>query len=92
MKNLWVEEMLFESVKKTGRLLVVDTGAAMGGVCAEIACLAAEKCFSYLKGPVARVGLPDVPSPAGFTLEQYFYPDVQKFTAAIRKCVSGKGE
>ncbi len=67
-------EIIEDSVKKTGRLLVVDTGWAIGGVCAEIGCRAAEKWFSYLKGPVRRVGLPDVPTPAGFALEQYYYP------------------
>jgi acetoin:2,6-dichlorophenolindophenol oxidoreductase subunit beta len=74
-----------ESLKKTGRLLVVDTGWAMGGVCAEIGCLAAERWFDYLKAPVRRVGLPDIPTPAGFTLEQFFYPDVERMSRAIRE-------
>jgi pyruvate/2-oxoglutarate/acetoin dehydrogenase E1 component len=74
-----------ESLKKTGRLLVVDTGWAMGGVCAEIGCLAAERWFDYLKAPVRRIGLPDIPTPAGFTLEQFFYPDVERMSRAIRE-------
>lgn len=82
------EEIIAESVKKTGRVLVVDTGWATGGVCAEIGCLVAEKCFRDLKGPVQRVGLPDVPTPAGFALEQYYYPDVKRIGEAIRKTVS----
>jgi pyruvate dehydrogenase E1 component beta subunit len=57
----------------------------MGGVCAEIGCLAAERWFDYLKAPVRRVGLPDVPTPAGFTLEQFYYPDVDRMAAAIRE-------
>lgn len=83
------EAIIQESVKKTGRALVVDTGWAMGGVCAELGCLIAEKSFRDLKAPVQRVGLPDVPTPAGFTLEQYYYPDVNKIAAAIRKTVKG---
>lgn len=79
------EEIIFESVEKTGKLLVVDTGWATGGVCAEIACLVAEKRFSALKAPVCRVGLPDVPTPAGFTLEQFFYPNVEHMKSVIRK-------
>jgi len=79
------EEIIFESVRKTGRLLVVDTGWAMGGVCAEIGFLAAEKCFDALKGPVRRIGLPDVPTPAGFTLEQFYYPDVKRISNTIRE-------
>ena len=74
------EEIILESLQKTGRILIVDTGCEMGGVCAEIGCLVAEKGFSFLKGPVRRLGLPDIPSPAGFTLEQYYYTDVKKIT------------
>ena len=79
------EQIIAESLKKTGRLLVVDTGWAMGGVCAEIGCLAAEKWFHHLKAPVRRVGLPDVPTPAGYTLEQFYYPDAQKISAVVRE-------
>ncbi len=79
------EAIIFESLSKTGRLLVVDTGWAMGGVCAEIGCLAAEKGFHYLKAPIRRIGMPDIPTPAGYTLEQYIYPNVEKISLAIRE-------
>jgi acetoin:2,6-dichlorophenolindophenol oxidoreductase subunit beta len=79
------EEIILESVAKTGKLLVLDTGWSMGGVCAEIGCLVAEKGFSSLKAPIKRIGLPDVPTPAGYTLEQYYYPDEKKIAAAIRE-------
>jgi acetoin:2,6-dichlorophenolindophenol oxidoreductase subunit beta len=82
------EEIILESLRKTGRILIVDTGWEMGGVCAEIGCLVAEKGFSFLKGPVRRLGLPDIPSPAGFTLEQYYYPDVKKITRIIKDMVT----
>jgi pyruvate dehydrogenase E1 component beta subunit len=78
------EEILYESVEKTGRLLVVDTGWEKGGVCAEIGCLVAEKRYAALRAPIARVGLPDVPTPAGHALEQLFYPDVDRIAAKIR--------
>jgi acetoin:2,6-dichlorophenolindophenol oxidoreductase subunit beta len=81
------EEIILESVKKTGKILVVDTGWQMGGVCAEIGCLVAEKGFSSLKGPVRRIGLPDIPTPAGFTLEQFLYPDVQRIASVIKEMV-----
>lgn len=81
------EEIIAESLRKTGRLVVVDTGWAMGGVCAEIGCLAAEKWFDSLKAPVRRIGLPDIPHPAGYTLEQFFYPDVKRISQTIRELV-----
>lgn len=85
------EAMILESLRKTGRLVVVDTGWMTGGVCAEVACVAAEKGFADLKAPVARVGLPDVPTPAGYTLEQYYYPDAARIAEAARSLVRPDG-
>ncbi|OQY48981.1 MAG: alpha-ketoacid dehydrogenase subunit beta [Candidatus Parabeggiatoa sp. nov. 2] len=79
------ENIIFESLSKTGRLLVIDTGWQMSGVCAEIACLAAEKAFHSLKAPIRRIGLPDLPTPAGFTLEQFYYPNAKNISAVIQK-------
>ncbi len=76
-------QIILESVKKTGRALIVDTGWAIGGVCAEVACVIAENCPQSLKAPIKRVGLPDLPTPAGDTLEQYYYPSQQTMSAAI---------
>jgi pyruvate/2-oxoglutarate/acetoin dehydrogenase E1 component len=78
------EDIILESVSRTGRLLVVDTGWQMGGVCAEICALVAEKAFHDLKAPVARLGLPDVSTPAGFTLEQLYYPTEETVLGKIR--------
>ena len=82
------EKIIIDSLQKTGRILIVDTGWEMGGVCAEIGCMVAEKGFSFLKGPVRRLGLSDIPSPAGFTLEHYYYPDVKKITHVIKDMVA----
>ena len=79
------EAILEESVQKTGRLLAVDTAWAIGGVCAELGCLAAEKWFRHLRAPVRRIGLPDIPTPAGYTLEQFYYPDVERIARVIRE-------
>ncbi len=79
------EAIIAESLAKTGRLLVVDTGWAMGGVCAEIGCLAAEKWFHLLRAPVRRIGLPDIPTPAGYTLEQFYYPDADRIAGVMRE-------
>jgi pyruvate dehydrogenase E1 component beta subunit len=78
------EEIVFESVERTGRLLVVDAGWEIGGACAELGFRVAEKRFSALRAPIGRVGLPDVPTPAGYTLEQFFYPNIEKIKKKIR--------
>ena len=81
------EEIILESVRKTGRLVAVDTAWMKGGVCAEICCLAAEKGYHDLKAPVRRVGLPDIPTPAGYTLERFYYPDAATIAAVARDLV-----
>jgi pyruvate dehydrogenase E1 component beta subunit len=81
------EEIVLESLRKTGRLIVVDTAWAKGGVCAEVGCLAAEKGFRDLKAPVCRIGLPDIPTPAGYALEQFYYPDAPRIASAARALV-----
>jgi acetoin:2,6-dichlorophenolindophenol oxidoreductase subunit beta len=81
------EQIVLESLEKTGRLLVVDTAWMKGGLCAEVGCLAAEKGFAFLKAPIVRIGMPDVPTPAGYTLEQFIYPDAARIADAVRRLV-----
>jgi pyruvate dehydrogenase E1 component beta subunit len=81
------EAIVLESVKNTGRIVVVDTAWMKGGVCAEIGCLVAEKGYADLRAPVCRLGLPDVPAPAGYTLEQFYYPDAGRIASAARNLV-----
>jgi pyruvate dehydrogenase E1 component beta subunit len=68
------EEIILTSIEKTGRLVIVDTGWKTGGVSAEIAATITEKGFNCLKKAIIRVASPDVPTPAGYTLEAKFYP------------------
>ena len=82
------KDIILESVRKTGRALIVDTGWAMAGVCAEIGCVIAENCPQVLKYPVRRIGLPDLPAPAGFTLEQFYYPTVEKIATTIKEMLA----
>lgn len=82
------EDIILESLRKTGRILVLDTGWETGGVCAELGCIAAEKGFEFLKAPVRRIGLPDLPTPAGYTLEQLYYPDVNRVATAVKELCS----
>lgn len=85
------EELILDSVSKTGRLVITDTGWKTGGVTAEIAAITAEKAFSFLKAPIERVACPDVPTPAGYTLEEAFYVGKPEIKAAILKTVGYNG-
>lgn len=77
------ESLILESVSKTGRLVIADTGWKTGGVTAEISAMVTEKAFRFLKSPVLRVACPDVPTPAGFTLEDAFYIGKPEIKEAI---------
>jgi pyruvate dehydrogenase E1 component beta subunit len=68
------EATIIESVKKTGHLIVTDTSWELCGVVSEVAALAAEKAFSYLKAPVRRIALANCPAPVSAQLEAAFYP------------------
>lgn len=82
------EDLILSSVRKTGRLVVVDAAWRTCGFAAEVAALAAERAFRSLKAPVLRVTLPDVPAPASRVLEEAYYVDVPKIVEAIRRVLS----
>lgn len=82
------EELILESVAKTGRLVVLDTGWRTAGVAAEIGCMVAEKGFYHLKAPVSRLTCPDLPTPSGYTLENAFYIDQNQIREAILNVMS----
>ena len=71
-------ETIYESVKKTGRVAVVEETWRTGGFSAELASQIQQECFDYLDGPVARVNGEDVPQPYAVNLERASIPDAQK--------------
>ena len=66
-------ETVFTSVKKTGRLLALDTGSATGSVAGEIIARVSMECFSELKQAPQRIALPDTPTPTSRALTKVFY-------------------
>ena len=76
---------IFESVKKTGRLVVVDQGTLTAGFAAEIVTRVTEQMFESLKAAPVRVTLPDVPTPTTRALSNYYYPTPGHIVAAVRR-------
>ncbi len=76
-------ETIVGSVRKTGRLVVVDEDIERCGVGAEIGAQVMERAFDALKGPVVRVGNPNLPVPYSRPLEQAVLPSREKIEAAI---------
>ena len=85
------EEIILRSLEKTGRLVVADTAWPRCSISSEVAALAAEKGFHYLKAPVRRVTLPDVPTPTSHVLEAAFYPGASDITKAVCEVVDLDG-
>ncbi len=81
-------ETILDSLERTGRLLIVDIGHTFMGIGAEIAAHVAEKAFDFLKARVARIGLPDCPTPCASSLEAIYYPGVKDICDAARKICS----
>ncbi len=80
----WDEECVAESVRKTGRLLVADTGHAYGGVAGEVAAKITETCWHDLKCPPKRVTLPEAPVPAAHSLEALYFPGWEDVYEAVK--------
>jgi pyruvate/2-oxoglutarate/acetoin dehydrogenase E1 component len=82
------EDLLFNSVKKTGRLVVADGGWKTYGVAAEISAKIAESnLFMRLKAPIMRVCLPDVPAPASSTLERVYYKNAKDIVNSVKMTI-----
>jgi 2-oxoisovalerate dehydrogenase E1 component beta subunit len=76
---------LIESVKKTGKVVIVYEDNEFGGYGAEIAAILAEDAFDYLDGPIVRIAGPDVPAvPYNHVLEDWFMVNPEKIAAGIR--------
>ncbi len=68
------KEAIFESAKKTGRVLVLHEDCMTGGIGGEISALITEECFQHLDAPVLRSASLDTPVPFNAELEQNFLP------------------
>ncbi len=80
------KDTILSSVKKTGKALIVHEDNLTLGLGAEIAALIASEAFDSLDAPVMRVAGPDVPAmPYARTMQDFFLPNADKITAALRK-------
>ncbi|RLS49146.1 MAG: dehydrogenase [Planctomycetota bacterium] len=80
-------ETIVQSVRKTGRLLVVDEPAGPCGFAAEVAALVVDRAFDHLDAPVRRITGVAAPTPYSPVLEQTVLPDQAHITQALRALV-----
>ncbi|WP_343486828.1 dehydrogenase E1 component subunit alpha/beta [Allomuricauda sp. d1] len=75
-------EAVYASVKKTGKLIILQEDTMFGGVASDIAAMVMENCFEHLDAPVKRVASLDTPVPFAKNLEENFLPR-KRFEQAI---------
>jgi len=68
------EEAIFESVRKTGKLIILQEDTLFGGIASDISALVTENCFESLDAPIKRVGSAEMPVPFAKNLEEIFLP------------------
>ncbi len=78
------KERLLQSVRKTGRLVVVHDATGFCGYGAELAATVSEALFHELKAPVRRVAAPDIPVPVSPPQERFYQPSSENIVDAVK--------
>lgn len=81
------EEAIFESVRKTGKVIILHEDCLTGGIGAEIAARISSSCFQHLDAPVVRSASLDTPVPFASVLEWNFLPK-QRFENQLLELIS----
>jgi 2-oxoisovalerate dehydrogenase E1 component len=76
---------IIDSVKKTGRLVIMDEEPVTGSAAGEIAAVIADEAFDFLDAPVKRVCAPDTPVPFSSALEKFWMPDEEDLIKTINE-------
>lgn len=76
--------LILESVRKTGRLVIVEEDNITGGWAGDLAAIVAEEAFYWLDAPIKRVSAPDAPAPFAPVLEKLYVPSVERVVQAVK--------
>jgi len=77
------KQTIIDSVKKTGKLVIMDEEPKTESASSEIAAIVAEEAFNFLKAPIKRVCAPDTPIPFSPALERAWMPDEEDLIEAV---------
>lgn len=80
-------ETIYNSVKKTGKAIILQEDSLFGGIASDISSLIMENCFEYLDAPVKRVASLETPIPFAATLEMGYLPKI-RFKASLQDLLS----
>jgi pyruvate dehydrogenase E1 component beta subunit len=81
-------ELILDSVRKTGRVVIVEESPKQGGVGAEMGLQICERVPDYLLAPVTRVAAPNTPAPFAPKLEKLYVPQPERIADTIREMVN----
>ncbi len=77
-------ELILASVRKTGRVVIVEESPKQGGLGAEIGMQIAERIPDYLLAPITRVAAPNTPAPFSPVMEKLYIPQPERIADTIR--------
>ncbi|KAF2519311.1 dehydrogenase [Flavobacterium salilacus subsp. salilacus] len=80
-------ESIFTSVKKTGKVIILQEDSLFGGIASDISAMIMEECFEYLDAPVKRVGSLESAIPFTKALEDQYLPK-QRFETALQELIA----
>ena len=80
-------ETIYNSVKKTNRVIILHEATTFNGIGGELSALITENCFEYLDAPIKRIASLDTPVPFVTQLEEQFMPK-QRFEEALKELVN----
>ena len=78
------KDLIRQSVRKTGRLVIAEEDNQTGGWAGDIAAMIAEEEFYYLDAPIKRVSAPDTPPPFAPIMEAFYLPSADKIIQAVK--------
>jgi len=84
----WDQEAVLESVRQTGKVLIVHEDTLTNGFAGEICAVIASQAFSDLDAPVERIGVPDIPIPYNIRMMEAIVPSVASIQAKMDKLLA----
>jgi pyruvate/2-oxoglutarate/acetoin dehydrogenase E1 component len=86
LRSLWPldDQTMFDSIRKTNRVLILHEGGGRGGVAGELTARINDAVFYSLDAPVRRLTAPDTPVPYSPPLEHHYLPSADKVAEAVR--------